>query len=59
MVSMLQSMEFNSINEQIAYYYRNGWKIKDIAVKTGLSVSAVKSRLQRMRKTKEVKRWWV
>ena len=46
------------INEQIIYYYRNGYKIKEIAVKTGLSIAAVESRLCRLRRKREVKRWW-
>lgn len=46
------------INNQIIRYYENGWKIKDIAAKTGLTVIAVKSRLQRIRKKRKVKRWW-
>lgn len=47
-----------SINEQIVYYYRNGWKIKDIAAKTGLTAVAVSHRLHKIRKTQEVKRWY-
>lgn len=46
------------VNEQIIYYYRNGYRLKDIAAKTGLTVIAVKSRLERIRKKREVKRWW-
>ena len=47
-----------NVNDQILYYYRNGWKLKDIAEKTGLTMAAVSSRLQKMRKKREVKRWW-
>ena len=46
------------INEQIIYYYRNGYRLKDIADKTGLTVAAVKNRLHKIRKKQEVKRWW-
>jgi DNA-directed RNA polymerase specialized sigma24 family protein len=54
----LEVGEVDDINKQIVYYYRNGWKLKDIAIKLNLSETAVKSRLQRIRKTQEVKRWW-
>lgn len=47
-----------NVNDQIIYYYRNGYKIKDIADKTGLTVVAVKSRLQRIRRKQTVNRWW-
>lgn len=47
-----------SINEQIMYYYRNGYKLKEIAVKTGLSVETVKHKLWQLRKKQQVKRWW-
>lgn len=46
------------LNDQIVHYYENGWPLKDIAEKTGLSKAAVSSRLQRIRKTREVIRPW-
>lgn len=46
------------INEQIVHYYYNGWSRKDIAAKLGLTEIAVKKRLERIRKKREVKRWW-
>lgn len=47
-----------SINEQIVRLYENGYKLKEIAEELGLTVAAVSSRLQRIRKTREVKRKW-
>ena len=47
-----------SINEQIIYYYRNGYRIKEIAAKTGLSEETVKHKLCQLRKERQVKRWW-
>lgn len=47
-----------TLNDQILYYYKNGWRMKDIAAKLGLTTIAVKSRINRMRKKQEVKRWW-
>ena len=48
----------SKLNNQIVHYYENGWPLKDIAEKTGLSKAAVSSRLQRIRKTREVIRPW-
>ena len=46
------------INKQIIYYYRNGYRLKEIANKTGLSVNIVKHKLCQLRKKQQVKRWW-
>ena len=46
------------LNDQIVHYYENGWPLKAIADKTELTKAAVSSRLQRIRKTREVIRPW-
>lgn len=46
------------LNNKIIHYYENGWRLKDIAEKVGISEQAVSGRLQRIRKTREVKRPW-
>lgn len=46
------------INSQIIHYYNNGWRLKDIGAKVGLTEKQVKSRLQKLRQKHEVKRWW-
>lgn len=44
---------------EIVKLYRNGWKIKDISQKTGIGVTAIKSKLQKLRKKGVmVERWW-
>lgn len=45
-------------DKKIVYLYRNGYKNKGIAEKTGLSVIQVKNRLQAIRKKQKVQRWW-
>ena len=45
-------------DKKIIYYYRNGYKNKGIAEKTGLTINQVKWRLVVIRKKREVKRWW-
>lgn len=47
-----------SIDEQIIYWYRNGYDNSGIAEKTGLELNTVKWRLQEIRKTRKVLRWW-
>lgn len=46
------------MDEQIIYYYRNGFSAKAISEKTGLTVNQVKYRLQQIRKTRKLLRWW-
>jgi len=46
------------MDEQIIYYYRNGFSAKGISEKTGLTVNQVKYRLQQIRKTRKLLRWW-
>lgn len=47
-----------SVDKQIIYYYRNGFKTKDIALKTGLTLNQVKWRLQVIRRKQKLVRWW-
>lgn len=47
-----------SIDEQIIYWYRNGFSAKGIAEKTGLKLNTVKWRLYEIRKTRKLLRWW-
>lgn len=47
-----------SIDEQIIYYYRNGWSRKEIAEKLGITHNQVMYRLQKIRQSRPVKRWW-
>lgn len=47
-----------SIDEQIIYYYRNGFDNQGIADKTGLKLNTVKWRLQEIRKKQKLLRWW-
>ena len=51
-------MTSKQIDNEIIYYFENGWKLKDIAIKLDLTPVAVKSRLQRIRRKREIKRWW-
>lgn len=51
-------MTSREINNQVVYYYRNGWKIKAIAAKLDITEGEVRGRLRRIRKKREVKRWW-
>lgn len=44
--------------DKIIYYYRNGFSGKAIAEKTGLSITQVRYRLQQIRKTQKLLRWW-
>ncbi len=46
------------IDEQIIYWYRNGFSAKGIAEKTGLKLNTVKWRLYEIRKTRKLLRWW-
>jgi DNA-directed RNA polymerase specialized sigma24 family protein len=46
------------IDEQIIYWYRNGFSAKGIAEKTGLKLNTVKWRLQEIRKKQKLLRWW-
>lgn len=46
------------MDNKIIYYYRNGYSAKAISEKTGLTVPQVKYRLQVIRRTKNIKRWW-
>lgn len=46
------------MDEKIIYYYRNGFKYKDIAMKTGLTVNQVHYRLKVIRRKKKLLRWW-
>ena len=45
-------------DEQIIYYYRNGFDNQAIADKTGLKLNTVKWRLHEIRKTRKLLRWW-
>jgi DNA-directed RNA polymerase specialized sigma24 family protein len=45
-------------DEQIIYLYRNGYSAQGIADKTGLKLNTVKWRLQEIRKTRKLLRWW-
>lgn len=47
-----------STEERIIYYYRNGFKNKDIAKKTGLTLNQVRWKLVTIKKKREIKRWW-
>lgn len=47
-----------NIDEQIIYYYRNGYGPAGIAEKTGLKLNTVKWRLQEIRKKQKLLRWW-
>ena len=47
-----------SIDEQIIYWYRNGYDNSGIAEKTGLKLNTVKWRLQEIRKERKLLRWW-
>ena len=46
------------MDNKIIYYYRNGYSAKDIAEKTGLTVSQVKWRIQQIKKKQPLLRWW-
>lgn len=46
------------LDEKIIYYYRNGCGNKEIAKKTGLTIGQVKYRLEVIRRTRKVLRWW-
>lgn len=46
------------IDNQIAYYYRNGYRLKDIGAKVGLTDKQVKRRLQTLRQKNKIVRWW-
>ena len=54
---MTRSGKMDEIDKVIAYCYRNGYPIKDICVKTGLSVGKVGYRLDKLRKA-GLKKWW-
>lgn len=45
-------------DKQIIYYYRNGFRIKDIAQKTGLTVDQVKWRLKVIKSKQKLVRWY-
>lgn len=45
-------------DKQIIYYYRNGFRAKDIADRLGMTVPQIKYRIQRLRGKGMLKRWW-
>lgn len=45
-------------DKKIVYLYRNGYRLKDISKKTGLSMNQVNYRLLVIRKKRKVQRWW-
>jgi hypothetical protein len=47
-----------SIDEQIIYWYRNGYGPAGIAEKTGLKLNTVKWRLYEIKKERKLLRWW-
>lgn len=55
---MSRTKESKDLDDQIVYYYKNGWSQKRIAEDLGLTENAVKQRLFKIRKKTEVKRWW-
>lgn len=47
------------ITDEVVKMYRNGYKLKDISEKTGISITAIKSKMERMRsKGEKLERWW-
>ena len=54
---MTRAGKMDETDKIIAYCYRNGYPIKDICVKTGLSVGKVGYRLDKLRKA-GLKKWW-
>ena len=48
----------DEIDKQLIYYYRNNFKTKQMAEKTGLDLNTVRNKLARLRKHGKLKRWW-
>lgn len=51
-------MHVDDVDKKIIYYYRNGFKIKTMAEKTGLELKIITRKLARLRYHGLLKRWW-
>ena len=54
----MRDIFIDEIDKQLIYYYRNNFKTKQIAEKTGLQLNTVRNKLARLRKHGKLKRWW-
>ena len=55
---MYQKTRIDDLDKKIIYYYRNNFRTKSMAEKTGVEVRIIRNRIARLRRYGYLKRWW-
>lgn len=55
---MSKEIIIDEIDKKIVYYYRNDFRVKNIADLTGVELKIIKNRMARLRRLGMLKRWW-
>ena len=50
--------KIDDLDKKIIYYYRNDFRTKTMAEKTGVEVRLIQNRIARLRRYGYLKRWW-